>query len=437
MRPSSSAARLIAECAEPIDRIHDADLGPLLERIGDARVVLLGESTLGTSEFYRMRARITQELVMRRGFGVIAVDDDGADAAAIDRYLRDLPARPRAAPPFTGFPAWRWRNRETQQVIDWLRWYNHALAAPGAEIRGAGLDVYGTFAAATAIVGYLGRVDAVAAAAARDRYAQLASPPRGAELEPDVADRLREHEDVVVAMLRERLARRLDEAREDAADVVDDAHHVALLAGADRYYRALCDGAAPVWGLRDQHLFDSLEALLARQGPAGKVIVWQHNVHAGDASATELGAGGARSVGQRCRARFGDAAYLIGFGTDSGTVAAAPAWGAPVERVWMPPARADSYERLLHEARVPAALLALRDPARPALRDELIGPRLERAVGAVYRPGDELARDYLRASLPAQFDEYIWFEETSAVTALGGAGRALGPQHPFAAVGHA
>jgi erythromycin esterase-like protein len=192
-------------------------------------------------------------------------------------------------------------------------------------------------------------------------------------------------------------------------------------------------GGAESWNLRDQHMFDTLKLILAHRGPDAKIIVWEHNSHIGDASATEMSARGEHNIGQLCRAAFRDDMYNVGFGTDHGTVAAAHDWDGAMQRMSVRPARSDSYERLCHDAGVPAFALALRDPRRAELREELFQPKLERAIGVIYRPDTELQSHYFQAVLPAQFDEYVWFDETSAVDPLPFAAEAVRPvEHPFA-----
>jgi protein-L-isoaspartate(D-aspartate) O-methyltransferase len=176
-------------------------------------------------------------------------------------------------------------------------------------------------------------------------------------------------------------------------------------------------GAAS-WNLRDEHMFDTLRSLLAFYGPQAKGIVWEHNSHVGDAGATDMSARGEHNIGQLCRAGFGSGVYIVGFGTDHGTVAAASDWDAPVQRMRVRPALEGSYESLCHQTERPAFMLHLREPVRRALRDELERERLERAIGVVYRPDTELQSHYFYASLPRQFDEYIWFDESSAVHPL-------------------
>jgi protein-L-isoaspartate(D-aspartate) O-methyltransferase len=415
-------AALLRETAETLEDIESVKLGALLDRIGDARVVLLGEATHGTSEFYRMRARITRELIVDRGFRAVAVEADWPDAARINRYVRHGPApsaRPESA--FSRFPTWMWRNQEVHEFVEWLRHFNGGTPDPAQRVSFHGLDLYSLYTSAAAVIGYLERVDPAAASIARKRYGCLmpwerdpASYGRAA-----LTGQYRTCEGDVVAALRDLLSRRLEYSIRDGERFLDAAQNARLVADAERYYRAIYYGSAASWNLRDQHMFDTLQSLLTFHGPDTRIVVWEHNSHIGDAAATEMAARGELNVGQLCRAAYGEGAYLIGFGTDHGTVAAASDWDAPVEIMDVQPAQAESYERLCHDAEVPAFLLPLRYPARAEVREELLPPRLERAIGVIYRPESELASHYFQACLPRQFDEYVWFDRTAAVTPLG------------------
>jgi protein-L-isoaspartate(D-aspartate) O-methyltransferase len=435
-RPGAGAvARLLRETAEPIDDIESAGVDGLLDRIGDARVVLLGEATHGTSEFYRMRAHITRELVLHHGFRAVAVEADWPDAAQVDRYVRHLPpGREQPEPAFRRFPTWMWRNQEVHRFVEWLREHNGDLRNPSRHVSFHGLDLYSLYTSASAVIAYLEQVDPEAAKVARRRYGCLTPWERdpAAYGRAALTDRYRSCEDQIVAVLRDLLARRLEYSLRDGERFFDAAQNARLVANAERYYRALYYGSVASWNLRDQHMFDTLESLLAFHGPDSRIVVWEHNSHIGDAAATEMGRRGEHNIGQLCRATYKDGAYLVGFGTDHGTVAAASEWDAPVEVKAVRPAHSDSYERLCHDATVPAFLLSLRDPVREAVREELITPRLERAIGVIYRPETELASHYFQASLPMQFDEYVWFDETRAVSALGATHAAGMPEtYPF------
>jgi protein-L-isoaspartate(D-aspartate) O-methyltransferase len=434
-RPDS-IARLIRECAEPFDDLASADLGPLVERIAGARVVCLGEATHGTSEFYRMRARITEELVARHGFTIVAVEADWPDAACLHRYLRGTAdGLPFGSEPFARFPTWMWRNREVLSFVERLRVHNQSRSGDAPPVGFFGLDLYSMFTSIRAVLEYLDRVDPDAAAIARRRYACL-TPWEG---DPQsygriaISGRYQECEKAVNQILRDLLARRLDYSLRDGERFFDATRNAALVANAEAYYRAMYYGGDESWNLRDRHMFETLEALLSFHGPDSRAVVWEHNSHLGDARATEMGVRGQLNVGQLCRQRFGDRAVLVGFGTDRGTVAAAHDWDGPMEVMHVRPAHPESYERLCRDSEVRAFFLQLRNPKRSELRAELRSPRLERAIGVVYRPQTELQSHYFHASLPLQFDEWIWLDETHAVHPVGvrEAG-VLSAAHPFA-----
>jgi erythromycin esterase-like protein len=392
----------------------------LMERIGDARVVLLGEATHGTSEFYRMRARITKELILRHGFNFVAVEADWPDTARINQYIRHAPATQEQWKAFSRFPTWMWRNHEALDLVEWLRAWNSEVSEPERRASFYGLDLYSLFTSINAVITYLSSVDPEMAAVARSRYGCL-SPW---EQDPAVygravlSGRYRDCEAAVVAMLRDMLNRRIEYSQRDGDRFFDAAQNARLVAAGERYYRVMYYGSVESWNLRDQHMFDTLERLLEFHGPGSRGIVWEHNSHVGDASATEMGTRGEHNVGQLSRARFADSAYLVGFGTDHGTVAAASDWDGPMEIKRVRPSHDASYERLCHDSEIKAFMLHLRDPVRQAVRDELESARLERAIGVIYRPESELQSHYFQACLPRQFDEYIWFDETRAVSPL-------------------
>jgi erythromycin esterase-like protein len=276
------------------------------------------------------------------------------------------------------------------------------------------------FTSISVVLSYLEEIDPAAARVARARYGLLTPWQRdpAAYGEAVLAGRYASAETHVVAMLREMLERRLEYGRRDGERFFDAAQNARVVANAERYYRAMFYGSAASWNLRDTHMFDTLQALLGFYGPDSRGVVWEHNSHVGNARATEMSARGELNLGELCRTTFGHRAYAIGFGTDHGTVAAASNWDAPMQLMAVRPSHAQSYERVFHESGVPAFMLHLREPKRRAVREELISPRLERAIGVVYRPDTELQSHYFQAWLPRQFDEYVWFDETRAVEAL-------------------
>jgi len=412
---------MIVEAAEPLPDLDDPAFGRLFDCFADRRVVLLGEASHGTSEFYRARAAITRRLIEEHGFTIVAVEADWPDAAAIDGYVRDRPARERAKPPFQRFPTWMWRNSETAALIEWMREHNEDIPELDRRAGFYGLDIYNMSGSIAAVLEYLDKVDPEAAAVARERYGCLTPWQK----EPATYGRAvlaagyRKCEQAVIDQCCELLQRRLDYAGQDGESFLDAAQNARLVASAERYYRIMYYGGRESWNLRDTHMFETLGHLLEARGPRSKAIVWAHNSHIGDARYTEMGVVREElNIGQLCRERFGEDAALIGFGTHTGTVAAATDWGGEMEVKRVRPSHRDSYERLCHDSGVSRFLLDLRKGRYDALRYRLLEPRLERFIGVIYRPDTELLSHYSDASLPQQFDAYVWFDETSAVTPL-------------------
>jgi protein-L-isoaspartate(D-aspartate) O-methyltransferase len=413
---------LIRAVAEPLPAPDDPDFGAMFDRFGDNRVVLLGEASHGTAEFYQARAAITRRLIEQHGFNIVAVEADWPDAATVDRYVRHRAGQHGAGPPFRRFPSWMWRNTDVEDFTEWLRQHNQGIEAP-ARVGFYGLDLYSLSASISAVLGYLDGIDPEAAELARQRYACLApwQHEPGHYGRPGQHPRFEQCESAVVAQLRDLLAKRLAYTRGDGENFLDATQNARLVASAERYYRVMYQGSAKSWNLRDTHMFETLVNLLEARGPDAKAVVWAHNSHIGNAAATAMGQEHDElNIGQLCRARFGAEAALIGLSTHTGTVAAASEWDGEMEIMQVLPSSEDSYEHLAHQAGVPRFLLDLTPAAHPPLHEHLRESRLERFIGVIYRPDTELHSHYARASLPEQFDALVWFDETRAVTALPG-----------------
>ena len=405
---------------EPLPAPEAEDFGSFFDRFGEARVVLLGEATHGTSEFYRARAAITRRLVERHGFTIIAVEADWPDAARIDDYVRHQAPRPRRGDVFARFPTWMWRNEEVLAFADWLRRHNAPLLEAG-RVSFHGLDVYSLSESIHAVLAYLDDVDPDAAAAARRRYGCLTpwqDEPAHYGRAVLLADG-RTCEDGVVAQLRALLSARLDYLEQDGESWFDAVQNARIVRAAERYYRAMYRSSTESWNLRDRHMFDTLQALLAHRGDGAKAVVWAHNSHVGNAAATAMGWQGEFNIGELCRTAFDDDLVSIGFGTDTGTVAAASDWGADMQIKAVLPARTDSYEHAFRRTGIVRSLTDWRGNDRRDLAELLREPLLERAIGVVYRPETERLSHYFEAVLADQFDAWVWFEQTSAVTPLG------------------
>ncbi|WP_404404666.1 erythromycin esterase family protein [Pelagibacterium halotolerans] len=317
---------------------------------------------------------------------------------------------------FARFPTWMWRNQEVANFVDWLRAYNEQLPA---EHRTAfyGLDVYSLRGSVAAVLEYLDQHDPAAAVEARRRYGCLTpwqSDPSqyGLSVLRGQSDPC---EDAVVSQLSDILARQLKAG--DGEDVFDAAQNARVVHAAERYYRIMYRGSTESWNQRDRHMFDTLQTLLERD-PRNKIVVWAHNSHIGDASATSMGWEGQFNIGELAKRSYGDAAVLIGFGTNSGTVAAADDWDGPMQLKDVRPAHHDSYEKAFEDAGVACSLTDLRPQANRELLAALSVVHLERAIGVIYRPETERWSHYFEAVLPAQFDAYVWFSTTRAVKAL-------------------
>lgn len=412
---------LVGVSGEAFDDLDTCDLEPLLARVGGARLVLIGEASHGTSEFYRLRARITRALIEERGFDFVAVEADWPDAAELDAYVRHHSTERPRRKPFQRFPRWMWANTDVMEFIHWLREFNATIRQyePGRVVGFHGLDLYSMHASIDAVLRYLDDVDPEAAVVARERYGCLMPWQNDPALYGRaVLSGFEECEDEVVSMLEHLLTRRLDYISRDGTRFVDAFQNARLVANAERYYRMMYLGSVSSWNLRDQHMFDTLGLLLGAYGPESRGVVWAHNSHLGDASATAMGDRGEFNVGQLTRQAFGPQAYLVGFGTHTGTVAAASDWDGPMNVMRVRPSHPRSYEYLAHASGVENFLLPLRTPHRPSLRQRLAEQRLERAIGVIYRPDTELQSHYFPASLPRQFDEWIWLDETEAVTPI-------------------
>jgi protein-L-isoaspartate(D-aspartate) O-methyltransferase len=411
--------RNLADAAESFTSIEAVDLNPLIERIGSARIVLLGEATHGTSEFYRMRERITRDLIIKKGFGFVAIEADWPDAARVDHYVRHFQYPPSEWTAFARFPTWMWRNTEVRDFVSWLRKHNGTVDR-NKRVAFHGLDLYSLYDSIRSVLNYLDEVDPQSAKVARERYGCLTPWQRDPATYGHAAlsGAYPTCESDVVRTLTDLLAKRRAYAEHDGERFLDAEQNARLVANAERYYRIMYYGSRASWNLRDSHMFETLKNLLAFHGTASKAVVWAHNSHIGNAGATEMAARGEHNIGQLCRKEFGEQAYLIGFGTHSGTVAAASNWDGPMEVKTVQPALAQSYELLCHATGLARFMLNLRG------RGDLIGPkglgkpRLERAIGVIYRPETERASHYFEANLPQQFDEYVWFDDTHAVTPL-------------------
>ncbi|MGZ5873929.1 MAG: erythromycin esterase family protein [Bradyrhizobium sp.] len=426
--PSDSAlAKALRDTAYPLAG-SARDYDPLIGRIGEARFALLGEASHGTHEFYAERAEITKRLIAEKHFSAVAVEADWPDAYRLNRYVRgtsdDVDAV-EALADFRRFPTWMWRNTVVAEFIEWLRAHNDGLPPRAEKVGFYGLDLYSLHASMKAVLQYLEKVDPEAAARARERYSCFDHVGEDAQAY-GLMTRLnlsKSCEEEVIGQLLELQRRSADYARRDGRLADDELFYAEqnarLVKNAEAYYRSVFLEEVSSWNLRDRHMAETLDALathLGRNGSRAKIVVWEHNSHLGDARATEMGQRGELNVGQLTREKYASEAVLVGFTTHHGTVTAASDWGKSAERKRVRPALAGSYEALFHAARRDRFLLVLNDS--DVILQQLGVPRLERAIGVIYRPETERQSHYFRARLAEQFDAILHFDETRAIRPL-------------------
>ena len=418
-------AEFVREIARPLSG-GPGDYGPLLELIGDARFVLLGEATHGTHEFYFERAMITKRLIAEKGFSIVAIEADWPDSSRVHRYVCGATAGTNADDALSGFrrfPTWMWRNTVVVEFVEWLRDFNKDIDPKRAPVGFYGMDLYSLHASIEAVLNYLDKVDPGAAKRARLRYAcfdHFSRKPQEYGYATTVGA-IESCENAVVEQLielQQKAAEFLGRDGEVAAEELFFAEQNArLVKDAEQYYRAMFRGRASSWNLRDRHMMETVENLVVHLDGSRqpKAILWAHNSHLGDARATEMSHYGELNVGQLIRDRFRNEAVLTGFSTHHGTVTAASDWGAPAERKNVRPALQGSYEELFHQTGLPRFWIDLRGAGQIGVLQQR---RIERAIGVIYRPESERLSHYFHARLPEQFDAIIHIDETRAVEPL-------------------
>lgn len=425
----SELPRLIEREARVLSGLDD--LQPVLRLVGPARTVLMGEATHGTREFYRLRADLTRRLIEDHGFDAVAIEADWPDALRASQWVQGGGpdgSADQALRGFQRFPQWMWRNPEVVRFLDWLRAHNTARPAAEARVGFFGLDLYSLRSSMQEVLRYLDRTDPSAAYLARRRYScfdHYGEDPQhyGQSVRFGLSEGCeKEAVEQLEAMARDHHSRLLQDD-----DAVDDEHFYAqqnarVVRSAEAYYRTMFDRRISSWNLRDDHMAETLSQLRGhlsrRLGRPARIVVWAHNSHLGDARFTGMGEEGEINLGQRVRESSGapDDCFLLGFTTHDGTVTAATDWDGAAERKRVLPSRAGSHERLLHDTGLPLMLLPLRD--NPPLQRALAQPRLERAIGVIYRPDTELMSHYFRARLPRQFDAVVHVDRTTALEPL-------------------
>lgn len=402
------------------------DYDNLMDLIGDARIVLIGEASHGTHEFYRERSRITKQLIEQKGFNAVAVEADWPDAYRVNRYVHGLGSDKDAQESlcdFKRFPAWMWRNTDVLAFIEWLHGHNLSKRTEQSMVGFYGLDLYSLRASMEAVVAYLESVDPQAAVEARRRYScfdvfeseghrygHAVTLNISAKCESEVIEQL-----VALRNLQSEIQSHDGWVARDEFFYAE--RNAELVLNAERYYRNMYQGHISSWNLRDTHMVETLYALdghLRQESHHSKIVVWAHNSHVGDARATEMSRRGEINVGQLVRELWPRETFIIGFTTYAGRVTAASEWGAPAERKRVRPGLPESYESALHQMQEQSMLIPT-----DAVGNEALGEtRLERAIGVIYRPESERSSHWFHADIRSQFDAVIHVDTTTALHPL-------------------
>jgi len=421
-RPIGEVPEAIHTIARPLHGEHDIDR--LVGLVARKRIVMIGEATHGTHEFYDVRAALSRRLIQHHGFAAVTIEGDWPDALRADRFVREQTTddadAPAALEAFERFPRWMWRNEDVADFIKWLHGHN-SQRDEHQRCGFYGLDLYSLHASMRAVIEYLDDNDQEAAKRARERYAcfdHVQGDPQQYGLQAHLGIGPKCETEVVAQLVDLQLRKLARSGRSPAGDAwfhaVQQAH---VVRNAEQYYRMLFAGRSASWNLRDTHMADTLDLLVDHlgDGEPAKLIVWAHNSHVGDARATEMADDGQLTLGQIARQRHPGEVALVGFTTHEGTVTAANDWEEPAARMRVRPSLPGSWEELLHESELPRFYMTSGDMQR------VIGEgaeRLQRAIGVVYRPMTERRSHYLHARLADEFDVVIHIDSTRGVEPL-------------------
>lgn len=397
------------------------DLEPLYDLIGDARIVMLGEASHGTHDYYTWRAHISKKLIEEKGFNFIAVEGDWPDCYRLNRFIKGYDTNSKSVlkvmETFNRWPTWMWANWEIVALANWLRKHNAGLTAD-KRIGFYGLDVYSLWESMESIMQYLKKTDLSALRVAEEAYQcfepygrdEGTSYARASQFVPELC------RNEVVTLLKE-IQQRMPSYNSDYENVFSAEQNAFIAVNAEKYYRAMITGGPHSWNVRDRHMADTLSRLLKFHGKNSKAIVWEHNTHIGDARATDMAEDGMFNVGELARIEDADkGVVLVGFGSYKGSVIAGKRWGSPMRAMELPEARKGSWEYFLHRAGAKDKLLLMDDfQKNKILMKNYLG---HRAVGVVYNPELDKYGNYVPTIIPARYDAFIYLDETIALHPL-------------------
>jgi erythromycin esterase-like protein len=405
----------IRSTARPFRNAKDMD--PLMERIGEANYVLLGEASHGTSEYYTVRAELSKRLIVEKGFRFIAVEGDWPSCYTLNRYVKGYSnagqdAR-EALQDFKRWPTWMWANREIAEFAEWLRQYNEGK--PDQEKVGFyGIDVYSLWESMDEILNYLkskGEVDLEAAKQAFECFEPFGREEQSYGISASLYGE--GCEDEVVRLLGKLQDRWKNAHPDDQESALSAEMNAMAVLGAEAYYRTMIRHDAESWNVRDRHMVSALEKLMEYHGQDARAVVWEHNTHIGDARATDMAEDGMVNVGQLLREKYGEKVYAIGFGSYQGSVIAGHSWGSPLEEMQVPSAIQNSWEELLHRVSAEDKLLLFDHDKEPE-NEFVVG---HRAIGVVYHPQRERG-NYVPTVITKRYDAFVYIDRTKALSPL-------------------
>lgn len=415
-----------------LENFNIKDLDPLLDHIGDARYVLLGEASHGTYEFYIWRAEITKRLITEKGFSFIAVEGDWPDCYRVNRYIKGIEnsgslSAYEVLHEFSRWPTWMWANMEMVDLIEWLRLYNKGVENPNKKVGFYGLDVYSLWESLDAVMQYLQKNYPDAMKAAIEAYRCF--EPYGRDIEEYaqatafIPESCEEGVANMLIDLRRKAGGGEDESefKDNRGEIRFNAEQNAVVAkNAELYYRTMMKGGAASWNVRDHHMMNTLERLMKFHDSDAKSIVWAHNTHIGDARATDMARAKMVNLGQLAREQVGrDNVVLIGFGTYKGSVIASKEWGKPMKRMLVPSAIDGSWDSFLHNLDDPGVvrnkLLTFDDAYNLQADSPFLESKGQRAIGVVYNPSYEKYGNYVETILQARYDAFLFIDETHAL----------------------
>ncbi|ANE49875.1 erythromycin esterase family protein [Flavisolibacter tropicus] len=394
------------------------DLTLLINDIEDRPVVMLGEASHGTHEYYTWRTAISKRLIQEEGFRFIAVEGDWPDCYKINRFVKGYKDGGNnireVLGAFDRWPTWMWANWEIAALAEWLREYNQHLPQ-NQKVGFYGLDVYSLWDSMREMVLYLEKEDPQAAQVAKKAIRCFEPYEDNEHAYARVSLTELSCRDKVLALLKEVRSKAvfLDGDPEAGFNTEQNA---LIAVNAEKYYRSMMSFDNESWNVRDTHMMETLDRLMRFHGDNAKGIVWEHNTHIGDARATSMKRAGMINIGQLAREQYGiNKVYLVGFGSYQGSVIAGDEWGAPMQELDVPKAREGSVEHTLHRQSTANRYLLFNEPEVGKQYSEAIN---HRAIGVVYNPAHERYGNYVPSVMSQRYDAFIYLDETQALHPL-------------------